>query len=432
MPPGAKGLVPEAELLEIGKVIRGLRILPAIANPRLRLFPDHEVLAVGLEKQFLVENPVVDQSGDHVPVARHHPNEPVLFGSRSPARLQARPWTRRELPHEPGAGSAHLRLPSNLIEPQQEICVLLRRFPHRCHLQASIVNGRRLTPERIEGCPVGYDLAMKLPNDPVVFITGASSGIGAALAREFALRGARLVLAARRFDRLESLAAEIARGGRKALPVACDVRRDGDLDAAAARAKDEFGRIDIVIANAGFGVVGEFETLTLEDYRRQFETNVFGVLRTVFATLEDLKRSRGRLALIGSVAGYVGLPASTPYGMSKFAVRALAAGLGPELQRHGVSVTHIAPGFVESEINQVDNLGRLHPDKSPAHGTWRRAPVAPAARQIARGILLRRREVVITRHGKIAVFFERHASGLVDRLIMFGYLHPIGGRRSAS
>jgi NAD(P)-dependent dehydrogenase (short-subunit alcohol dehydrogenase family) len=277
---------------------------------------------------------------------------------------------------------------------------------------------------------VRYDLPMNVEDGSVVFVTGASSGIGAALARDFARRGARLVLAARRFDRLESLASELARSGREALPVACDVTRAGDLEEAAGRARARFGRIDIVIANAGFGVVGELEKLSLEDYRRQFETNVFGVLRTIFATLEDLKKSRGRLALTGSVAGHIGLPASTPYGMSKFAIRGLAAGLGAELRRYGISVTHIAPGFVESEINQVDNFGHLHPQKDPAHGTWRRTPVEPAARQMARAILRRRREIVITRHGKLAVFFERHAAGLVDRLIMFGYSHPISGLRN--
>src|SRR5262249_11416949 len=113
--------------------------------------------------------------------------------------------------------------------------------------------------------------------DHVVFITGASSGIGAALAREFAKPGASLVLAARRTDRLEKLASELGRNGRRAIALACDVTRDGDLERAAAAVRDAFGRIDVVVANAGFSVVGTFERLTLDDYRRQFETNVFGV-----------------------------------------------------------------------------------------------------------------------------------------------------------
>ncbi|HXD97942.1 MAG TPA: SDR family NAD(P)-dependent oxidoreductase, partial [Candidatus Acidoferrum sp.] len=182
----------------------------------------------------------------------------------------------------------------------------------------------------------------------VVLITGASSGIGAALAREFARQGADVVLLARRADRLAALAREIEGTGRRALVVTADVTVDGDLDRAVASTEAAFGRLDVVIANAGFGVVGPVESLTLDDYRRQFETNVFGVLRTVQATLTLLKASRGRLVILGSVAGHIATPGSSPYSMSKFAVRALAEALGHELAPTGVSVTLISPGFVES------------------------------------------------------------------------------------
>src|SRR5690349_5319628 len=125
----------------------------------------------------------------------------------------------------------------------------------------------------------------------VTLITGASSGIGAALGRELARRGARPVLAGRRQDRLEALAQEIQEAGGQALAVQCDVTRDGDLERAASRAREAFGGIDVVVANAGNGVTGTMESLTLEDVRRQFETNVFGVLRTVYAALPDVKRA---------------------------------------------------------------------------------------------------------------------------------------------
>ncbi|HET9481361.1 MAG TPA: SDR family NAD(P)-dependent oxidoreductase, partial [Candidatus Polarisedimenticolia bacterium] len=188
----------------------------------------------------------------------------------------------------------------------------------------------------------------------VVLITGASSGIGAALAREFARQGADVVLAARRLDRLRALAAEIQARGRRALAVGCDVTVDGDVEHAAAAAVETLGRIDVVVANAGFGVVGRVEGLQLEDYRRQFETNVFGVLRTIHATLAHLETTRGRLVIVGSVAGYVAAPGASPYAMSKFALRALAESLGHELRSRGVTVTLVSPGFVESEIRLVD------------------------------------------------------------------------------
>lgn len=251
-----------------------------------------------------------------------------------------------------------------------------------------------------------------------VFITGASSGIGAALAREFAREGGDVALVARRRDRLEALAAEIGATGRRAVVVPCDVTRDGDLERAAAAARDALGKLDVVVANAGFGVTGALETLSLDDYRRQFETNVFGVLRTVFATLEDLKKTRGRLVLIGSVSGHVGVPGSSAYSMSKFAVHSLAASLAHELAPYGVAVTLISPGFVESEIGQVDNRGVRHPEAPPRPLPASIVMATPtAARKIVRAVARRRREAVITGFGKTIVFLQRHQPGLLAKII---------------
>lgn len=245
--------------------------------------------------------------------------------------------------------------------------------------------------------------------DQVVLITGASSGIGEALALELARRGARLALAARRKDKLETLAARIKKeAGSEALALECDVTRDGDLETAVAATVRKFGRLDVAIANAGFGVTGTIAELSVEDYRRQFETNVFGVLRTVKAVLEELKKSRGSLALLGSVAGHIALPQGSPYAMSKFAVHALAESLRHELKPDGISVTLISPGFVDSDIRRVDNEGRLHAGSQDPISPWLRMPAEVAARHIARAIACRRAEAVITFHGKVAVFIQRH------------------------
>jgi short-subunit dehydrogenase len=247
-----------------------------------------------------------------------------------------------------------------------------------------------------------------------IFITGASSGIGEALAREFAREGGDVALVARRRDRLEALAAEIGAIGRRAVVVPADVTRDGELERAVATARAALGKLDVVVANAGYGVTGALESLALDDYRRQFETNVFGVLRTVYAALDDLKTTSGRLVIIGSVSGHLGVPGSSAYAMSKFAVRGLAEALGHELAPHGVTVTLISPGFVESEIRQVDNRGVWHaePPTRPLPAFLVMAtPVA--ARQIVRAVARRRRETVITGFGRVAVFLQRHAPWLI-------------------
>jgi short-subunit dehydrogenase len=235
------------------------------------------------------------------------------------------------------------------------------------------------------------------------------------------------VLTARRTDRLTALATEIERNGHRALAIACDVTVPGDLERAVAEALKAFGRIDVAVANAGFGVVGAVERLTPEDYHRQFETNVFGVLRTIHATLPELKARRGRLVVIGSVSGHLATPGSSPYAMSKFAVRALAEALGHEVAHAGVSVTHVSPGFVESEIRQVDNRGVWHAEPSgrPLPPSLVMA-TATAARKIVSAVARRRREVVITGFGKAAVLLQRHLPGVLAATIRrFG----IKGRR---
>jgi short-subunit dehydrogenase len=255
---------------------------------------------------------------------------------------------------------------------------------------------------------------------PVVFITGASSGIGAALAREFARRGFALVLVARRLDRLTELRDELVRTGARALAVKADVTSDGEMAEAFRLARLEFGRIDIVIANAGFGVRGRFDRLAIDDYRRQFETNVFGVLRTVFLGLDDLTRSHGIAVIMGSVMGYVSIPKFSPYAMSKFALRAFAESLRSELAPAGVAVVLIGPGLVESEFRRVDNLGRFHPEYVESAPSWLVLSGEKAARQMVRAILRRRGEVVITAHGKVAVWLQRHFPwllGLASRRI---------------
>jgi short-subunit dehydrogenase len=257
----------------------------------------------------------------------------------------------------------------------------------------------------------------------VTFITGASSGIGAALAREIARHGGDLALAARREERLQVLSEEIRGMGRRALALKCDVTRDCDMEEAAAKVREEFGQIDYVIANAGFGVIGKIEKLSLEDYRHQFETNVLGVLRTIKATQGDLIASSGCLAIIGSVNGYIAQPGLSAYSMSKFAVHGLADALRHELRPHGVGVVHIVPGFIDTEIRKVDNKGVYHPEARDRVPPWLRMPAEEAARQIADAIFKRQNTRVVTGLGKVSVFIQRHIPALLSFFVSRIELH---------
>src|SRR5579862_4383437 len=244
-------------------------------------------------------------------------------------------------------------------------------------------------------------------------VTGASAGIGRALALEFAREGAAVAVAARRTDLLEKLGRDIEGLGRKALPVRCDVTKPDEVREAVNAAASAFGGLDVVVANAGFGVVGPVERLGVDDFRRQFETNVFGVLHTVKPAIPVLEKSKGVLAIIGSVSGYVAVPGTSAYSMSKFAVRALADALFLELRPRGVAVTLISPGFVVSDFREVDNQGVHHPGQADPVPRWLAMPTETAARKIVRAVARRRRELILTGHGKVAVFLQRHLPGVL-------------------
>lgn len=272
--------------------------------------------------------------------------------------------------------------------------------------------------------------------DKVVWITGASSGIGEGLALECATYGAKLVLAARRLDLLESLATKIAQtGAPRPLAIECDVTRDGNCERAVVAAIQHFGRLDVAIANAGFGVVGQFRNLTVDDYRRQLDTNLFGVLRTLFAALPEIEKSRGNLAIISSVAGWVSSPGVSPYSMSKFALRALANAIAPELRPRGVTVTLISPGFIVSNIRRVDNQGVFHEGAKDAVPTWLQVNTERAARETLNAIAHGRREKIISAHGKLAVALARFAPWIIrigDRTAVKRMLRSEAARRNAN
>ena len=254
--------------------------------------------------------------------------------------------------------------------------------------------------------------------EPTVLITGASSGIGAGLAREFVRRGMRVALLARRIEQLEALAAELHAAGGQATAHRCDVTRDGDVARVVAELATQGLTPKIVVANAGFGVVGRVPALTLEDFRRQLETNTFGVLRTFIETIGSLKGPGAHFAIMGSVAGHISVPGGAPYAMSKFAVRALAEALHGDLKGSGVSCTLISPGFVDSDIRRVDNRGGYHPQvKDPVPG-WLRMRTDKAARVMVDGILRGRREVVVTFHARLLIFFSRHFPRLTRYLLV--------------
>src|SRR5215207_6662721 len=196
--------------------------------------------------------------------------------------------------------------------------------------------------------------------DPVFLITGASSGIGEATARRAAETGYRLVLAARRLDRLEALAEELG-GAERALAVRCDVTEWPEQEAMVKTALDRFGQLDVAFANAGFGAGRSFLASTPEHWRDMGLTNVYGAALTIRATMSALKESKGHLVLTGSVAGRRAQPGSL-YSCTKWAVTAMGEAARLELDGTGVRVTLIEPGMVNTPFFDNPVTDALEPD----------------------------------------------------------------------
>ncbi len=249
--------------------------------------------------------------------------------------------------------------------------------------------------------------------DSVVWITGASSGIGRQLALEFADRGAILAVSARRAERLEELVAELTERGTQAVAIPCDVTDEAQVETAVAEIVKEFGKLDVAIANAGFGVAGAIADMTADDWRRQLDTNVVGAAMTARHALPELKKTGGRLALVGSIMAMMTMAKNGPYAASKYAVRAIGQTLALELHGTGVSVTTIHPGLVHSDIARVNNQGvyEAHREETrPQRFMW---PTERAARVMADAIYKRRREFTFTGHGKLASFIGQHMPGFM-------------------
>jgi NADP-dependent 3-hydroxy acid dehydrogenase YdfG len=199
-----------------------------------------------------------------------------------------------------------------------------------------------------------------MPDEPVFLITGASSGIGEATARQAAGHGYRLVLGARSEDRLRALAAELG-GDDRALALRCDVTEWDDQQALVRGALAAFGRVDVAFANAGFGAPRGFLASTVEHWRSMVLTNVYGAALTIRATIAELQRTSGHLLLTSSVAGRRALNGSL-YSCTKHAVTAMGEAARQELSGTGVRVTLIEPGQVETPFFDSPGEDRLVAD----------------------------------------------------------------------
>lgn len=195
---------------------------------------------------------------------------------------------------------------------------------------------------------------MKLSNtaDKVIVITGASSGIGESTARFLAQHGAKVVLGARRKERIDAIAKEISAAGGQAIAIAVDVTKRDEVNLLIKGAVDHFGRVDVIVNNAGTMPIAPIPALKVDEWDRQIDVNLKGVLYGVAAALPQMQKQKsGHIINIASVIGIkVFAPGGTVYGATKAAVRVLTEGLRVELHSQGIRCTIISPGAVATEL----------------------------------------------------------------------------------
>lgn len=267
-----------------------------------------------------------------------------------------------------------------------------------------------------------------------VIITGASSGIGAALALRLADEGAWLGLAARRTDRLEAVAEACRTRGARALAIPTDVSDEQACRALVERTHREYGRVDMLVNNAGVSVVSQLADLhDLDLFRHVMGVNFYGALHCTFHALPHLIDAKGRLVNISSLGGKMAIPYNSSYVASKFALGGLSDALRLELAGLSVSVTLICPYWVVSEFHEsfLDRDGRPKGPAGRALYTKRMMTADGCARITLDAARQRRREVLMG-PGKPAVWLLALAPTLADRLIKGVFMRSVRQRSPAA
>ena len=252
--------------------------------------------------------------------------------------------------------------------------------------------------------------------DRVVIITGASSGIGKACAYVLSQKGARVVLAARNGDKINEVAADLKKQGQQALAVKTDVSIEEDCRHLVDQAIKHFGRIDVLINNAGISMRGLFSDTSLDVIRQLMDINFWGTVYCTHYALPYILKQRGSVVGISSIAGFQGLPGRTGYSSSKFAMHGFLETLRVENLKKGLHVMIAAPGFTSTNVRK----SALGPDgksqgESPRDEHKMMSP-EKVADIIASGIKRRRRQIIMTRQGKITVWMRRVLPKLTDKI----------------
>ena len=249
----------------------------------------------------------------------------------------------------------------------------------------------------------------------VAVITGASMGIGEAIAKLFLREGAKVVLCARDLARTRAAEQRIG-GGANTLSVACDVSRRDQVDALVKSAVAKFGRIDIFVNNAGFGLNDAVADMDMAEFRRMFDTNLFGAVECMQAVVPIMRQQGGGdIVNISSVSGHIATPYMSGYAATKHAMNAIGKAGRMELLRHNINVLTVCPGYIATDF--VKNMVKgKHSERVGSSVKYAVTPdvVADATLQ---GLLKRKREVIVPKFYQMVIRMYQAAPGVVERRI---------------
>jgi len=263
---------------------------------------------------------------------------------------------------------------------------------------------------------------------PVVFITGASSGIGAAAVPIFAAAGYNVVFSARRKERLDAIASAARTMFPEAqlIPLVCDVNSDAAVSAAFATLRERFGKLDVLINNAGYGVYGSVESTPIEVYRANMETNFFGTVRCTreaipllraAAVANSTKRWGASIVMVSSFVGRRAVPLMAPYCASKFAMEGFSESLRVELHDERIAVSVVNPGVTQTEF--VDSAAGTRPGSflSPEGGM----SSEEVAQVLLKAVRRPSRNRYLTSAGKMGILVQWLAPSILDSAMLSSY-----------
>lgn len=250
----------------------------------------------------------------------------------------------------------------------------------------------------------------------VVIITGASSGIGLACAREFAIQGYAVVMAARNITKLAAIEHELIIKNLDVFSVETDVSKQEDCKNLIEATMEKFGRIDILINNAGVSMRALFRDLDLKVLHSLMDTNFWGTVYCTKYALPYILESKGSIAGVSSIAGFMGLPGRTGYSASKFAMQGFLETIRVEHLYDNLHVMIVAPGFTASNIRKA----ALNSDGSAQGESPRLEEKMMTSEEVAahiyRGVIQRKRLIVLTLQGKLAVFLRKFVPAFIDKM----------------